>query len=223
MLKTSKFFVFFLAIFSLNACGTIASYKTAKITKSGKPEFTIGASLQKVPFHNKAYDDDPQNLSIVLPDFAIWSRLKSSNNKYDGGINFSIPYGVQGVLRRHLVKNKGYMPESTIGILGRRYGGASIIGDPLFYSSFTDIGFPVYLSWDVNFPKKWTIYTNFIPVLRRYKYDTAFDKSTYDFEEYLYGIQFTVGLKLWNIIIEYNTLTLNDNKFHTQTGIAYVF
>ena len=208
------------------SCGTIASFKTAKLTSSESPEITAGLTTHSVPFQNKADPNDKEvrYTSVVLPEFAIWARLGDMNSKYDAGVNFSIPIGIQGTIRRHIIYNSKYTPETTIGILARYYNRDILLGDPVYTTNFIDVGVPLYIDWDLPIYQESSIYINVSPTLRRYTYKTKYGGvDEYDYNETIYGVQITTGLKIYKILVEYNLLVFNDKKIHTQAGIAYVF
>ena len=92
----------------LSSCGTLATYKTAELTKHSQyPTISVAASIQSIPVKYDREKDKLSNEKLITPEIGVWKRLFKENSKYDAGINIVASFVVNEISpERYLTENK---------------------------------------------------------------------------------------------------------------------
>jgi len=224
--------VLLFTLFAGAGCGTISTFKTAKLTKDNGVEFTAGLTYQNVRFQHAAEDAAGDVIwmgndesSIVAPDFSFWTRLGRADSRYDAGFNFAvIPFSFQGTVRRHVFEQRGIIPETSIGLSYRKYSPDSVVGDAIYYSEYSDVGIPIYISWSIMDNSAGDLYTKIMPLQRKYEYEgSSIGGDRYNHTERFNTVQFSLGMRFYRIMMEWNVVPLAHGLTQIQIGTAYLF
>lgn len=221
--------VLFVSVICIQGCGTTSTFKTAKLTDSEGIDVSLGYTQTQIPFFEKKYSDDYSSSTFVsdtrsykTPEISAWSRIGDDKSPIDVGLTFApLPMGISAYGRLHLYPGKFLIPEVTTGLMVRSFSNGIRGWKPGNTDTYTDLGIPIYLSWELGNTWGSEIYFNIIPLTRSYRSDSSpwvveSIKTTYDTK----GVQGTVGLRLKFLYVEYGVLALTEKVYQQHLGFA---